>query len=411
MCMRINGRIWLLFYLNIKRMRPLLLIGMLCCLTLGCTTTQHTLLAEEPDVRAYEKRLWLQAEQSEAILEASDIIYEDQALEHYFQQIVEKIAPPDAKKKFTFRIRVIKDPSLNAFAFPNGVIYIHTGLLARLDNEAQLAALLAHEIAHCTQQHSLRVIKWPENPSTTLASLRPELTRYGQVGNFLALFDETNAMAAVSGYYQSLETEADSEGLELISKAGYEPTEALRLFEHLEHELGAENINDNFPLDTNLWLNKRIENCKNFLNNLKYDHSKKIKNQLIFLKKIKQVIMDNAFLDLKAGRYRTAQGGAEKYLMIAKDDPALYFLLGEIARQKGGKEANRTAKTFYEKAISMDPSYPDPHKAIGLIYYKERQWALAKRSFESLLSLSPYLPDRSYINTYLKECNDKESEP
>jgi len=392
-------------------MRPLLLIGMLCCLTLGCTTTQHTLLAEEPDVRAYEKRLWLQAEQSEAILEASDIIYEDQALEHYFQQIVEKIAPPDAKKKFTFRIRVIKDPSLNAFAFPNGVIYIHTGLLARLDNEAQLAALLAHEIAHCTQQHSLRVIKWPENPSTTLASLRQELTRYGQVGNFLALFDETNAMAAVSGYYQSLETEADSVGLELISKAGYEPTEALRLFEHLEQELGAENINDNFPLDTNLWLNKRIENCKNFLNNLKYDHSKKIKNQLIFLKKIKQVIMDNAFLDLKAGRYRTAQGGAEKYLMIAKDDPALYFLLGEIARQRGGKEANRTAKTFYEKAISMDPSYPDPHKAIGLIYYKERQWALAKRSFESLLSLSPYLPDRSYINTYLKECNDKESEP
>ena len=120
-------------------------------------------LTKEPSVDAQEKRLWLQAEQEQALLEASGIIYENQKLDHYLQQIIAKIAPPDAKKKLTFRVRVITDPFLNAFAFPNGVIYIHTGLLARLDNEAQLAALLAHEVSHCTQQHSLRAIKGPEN--------------------------------------------------------------------------------------------------------------------------------------------------------------------------------------------------------------------------------------------------------
>ena len=57
---------------------------------------------------------------------------------------------------FDVKIVVIKDPYLNAFAFPNGVIYIHTGMLARMDNEAQLAALLAHEMSHCIHRHTLR---------------------------------------------------------------------------------------------------------------------------------------------------------------------------------------------------------------------------------------------------------------
>lgn len=410
MCMRVNES-RLLSYFNTKRIRSLLLIGVLCCFTAGCTKVHRSPLTEEPGVDVHEKKLWLQAEQGQAILEASGVIYEDHELEQYFQQIVAKIVPPDANKKFIFKIKVITDPFLNAFAFPNGVIYIHMGLLARLDNEAQLAALLAHEISHCTQQHSLRAIKGSENPSITLASLNQALTMYDRVGKLLALFDATDSRTAIFGYYQSLETEADMLGLELISRAGYEPTEALRLFEHLNHELTTENIKETVPFNTNLQLNKRIENCKTFLNNMKYDKNKTIKNRMIFLEKIKQVVMDNAVLDLKAGRFRAAQRGAEKYMMIAKDDPALYFLLGEIVRQKGGEEVNREAKAFYEKAISTDPSYPDSHKAIGLIYYKEGQWVLAKRSFESFLALSPHLPDRSYINTYLKECKDKGAGP
>ena len=52
------------------------------------------------------------------------------------------------------RVRIVDSPSLNAFALPNGSIYINTGMLTRLDNEAQLATVLAHEGVHFTHKHS-----------------------------------------------------------------------------------------------------------------------------------------------------------------------------------------------------------------------------------------------------------------
>ncbi|NNG07634.1 MAG: tetratricopeptide repeat protein, partial [Desulfobacteraceae bacterium] len=103
--------------------------------------------------------------------------------------------------------------------------------------------------------------------------------------------------------------------------------------------------------------------------------------------------------------------GAEKYLTIRKDDPKAYFLVGEILRQRGEADGGIRAKDFYEKAISLDPSYPDPHKAIGLIYFKEGEWMLAKRSFESSLALSPRMQDRAYIQGYLQKCDKKGIDP
>src|SRR2546426_7325972 len=50
----------------------------------------------------------------------------------------------------------MSDPTLNAFAMPNGRIYVHSGLLSRLDNEAQLATILGHEMTHVTSRHALR---------------------------------------------------------------------------------------------------------------------------------------------------------------------------------------------------------------------------------------------------------------
>ena len=119
---------------------------------------------------------------------------------------------------------------------------------------------------------------------------------------------------------------------------------------------------------------------------------------------MKKVILDNTSLDLKAGRYDSARRGAERVLKTAQGDARAYFLLGEIFRQRGVVADYGKAKAFYEKAISIDPKYPDPHEAIGLIYYKEGEWVLARQFFESCLALSPHLPEKAYIEGYLKKC-------
>ncbi len=65
------------------------------------------------------------------------------------------------------KVKVVKDPFLNAFALPDGSIYFHTGLLARMENEAQLATVLGHEIAHFINRDSARQLRHRESRQTT----------------------------------------------------------------------------------------------------------------------------------------------------------------------------------------------------------------------------------------------------
>jgi len=394
-----------------NKIRYSLLSLIICFLAASCSTTPPPSLEGDLNVAEDERRLWQRAAEEQALLEGSGIIYRDPVLEDYLHQIAEKLQPLEVREKYNFRIRLLTDPYLNAFAFPNGVIYLHTGILSRLDNEAQLAALLAHEMTHCTHRHALRALSGLKNQNNLILSLKQTVARIASTGDLLNLFGTTASMAAINGYAQHFETEADVVGLQLMAKAGYDPGEALRLFEHLDQELEAENLKEPFFFATHPQLQKRIENCKEFLDKLKQPESPGIKNKKVFLDRIHQVLLYNAFLDLKAGRFRAAHRGAEKYLTLRKNDPKAYFLVGEILRQRGEAEDDMRAKDFYEKAIALDPSYPDPYKAIGLIYFKEGDWTLAKRSFESSLALSPHMQDRAYIQGYLQECNNREIVP
>ena len=94
---------------------------------------------------------------------------------------------------------------------------------------------------------------------------------------------------------------------------------------------------------------------------------------------------------------------------MAKDDTAAYYLMGEIFRQRGQEGDAEMALSYYNRAIAIDLSYSEPHKAIGLIHYKKGDKALARRFFESCLLLAPDAPDRAYIQGYIKQCaNDGE---
>lgn len=385
-------------------MRYILLILMLC-FAAACSTPANLPLATDNSGIDDEKRLWQRSEDEQKVLTQSGLIYIDDQLDDYLNQVARKLQPPEILEHIPFRIMVIKSPYLNAFAFPNGVIYIHTGILARMDNEAQLAALLGHEMTHCTHRHALKTLRHFKSKSDFLAGVQGSLIQFSGIGNVVNQLGSLGSKAAVSGYRRDLETEADLVGLQLMAKAGYDPNEALRLFEHLKRELEEENMQEPFFFGCHPRLQERVENCENFLKTRYQKEETGIKNKGVFLTKLHKVILDNAWLDLKAGRFHSAQRGAEKYLKIEPNDAGVYYLLGEVFRQRAKADDMHKAKAYYEKAIFLDPFYPDPHKAIGLIYYKDGEKKLAKKSFGQCLSLSPHRADKAYIVGYLKKCN------
>jgi len=115
----------------------------------------------EPD----ERQLWSDAEKEEEKLAKLGKTYDDPLLEDYLGGVAAKLVPQEAQQAGapTPRIAVFRDPTLNAFAMPNGKVYIHTGLLSRVENEAQLSTILSRELTHVTNRHALSFTRDAQN--------------------------------------------------------------------------------------------------------------------------------------------------------------------------------------------------------------------------------------------------------
>jgi predicted Zn-dependent protease len=376
-------------------MKYLALIMVVWCLVAGCATPRPIPVTRPLTADEEEQTIWRRAQEELDAINDSGILYQDVEIENYLNRIAAKLHANSISPDFSFQIKVIKDPSLNAFAFPNGVIYIHTGILARMDNEAQLAALLAHEIVHCTHRHSLRTLRSIKNRTQANNARGRELAQ---------LLGMTGSITSTSGYTRELETEADRVGLDLAVKANYDPREILNLFELLKQEIELEGIEEPYFFGTHPNVRQRIENVNNWLTEKYRGKITGIKNTDVFQSKISRLVLDNARLDLRQGRFFVAQKAVEKFLAIKQEDARAYFLLGEVFRQRDRQDDAAAAIKNYEKSISLNPSFPEPHKAMGLIHYKDGEKRLAKKYFESCLLLSPETIDRAYIQGYLKLC-------
>jgi predicted Zn-dependent protease len=375
-----------------------------CCLAAGCATLRPVAVTEAMMSSEDEQMLWRRAQEEQNAINGSGVLYPDAELENYLNLIVKKLQVNSTSPDISFQIKVVKDPNLNAFAFPNGVIYVHTGILARMDNEAQLAALLAHEMIHCTHRHTLRVLRSIKDRPAYFDAVRKTLAKMVMTRGLAQFLGITGSMAAISGYTRELETEADRVGLDLMVKANYDPREALKLFEHLRQEIEIEGFEEPYFFGTHPNVHQRIENVNNWLVAKYRGKGTGLKNTKTFQSRISRLILDNARLDLRQGRFYIAQRTVKKYLTTKPEDARAYYLLGEIFRQRDRQNDTSAALKNFEKAISLNPSFAEPHKAMGLIHYKDGEKRLAKKHFDACLLLSPDTADKAYIQGYLKLC-------
>ena len=145
-------------------------------------------------------------------------VYDDYNLQQYVQQIGEKLARVSERANLEWKFTVLDTDDVNAFATPGGFVYISRGILHYLANEAQLAAVLGHEIGHITARHAVQ----RQSQSTIAGVLSAAAVIFtGQP----ALGELTNIAGAaiISGYGRDAELEADSLGARYLAKTGYKP--------------------------------------------------------------------------------------------------------------------------------------------------------------------------------------------
>ena len=145
-----------------------LLVTLAACATAPVTDVQP---GTRPALETDEAGLWQMVERDEFRLSTSNEVIRDPDLQNYLQGVLCRVTPHYCND---VRIYVLPSPMLNAWMMPNGTMALYTGLLLRLENEAQLAAIIGHEVAHYTRRHSLqRYRAWRANAGTlqTVASI------------------------------------------------------------------------------------------------------------------------------------------------------------------------------------------------------------------------------------------------
>lgn len=166
----------------------------------------------------------------------------------YLTMLGQKLARSKYAGNFPFRFSLVVDKTINAFALPGGPVYVHTGLIAAADNEAQLAGVLAHEMSHVALRHSTHqlseanLIRIPLLLAGALAgnSILGQLTQLG-----LGL----GANSVLLKFSRSAESDADYNGALIMADAGYNPIEMARFFEKLEAKGGRESLLTQFVSD------------------------------------------------------------------------------------------------------------------------------------------------------------------
>ena len=386
-------------------MKKLLLIFLIfilnsCQIPLGGAKDVKNIEPEErPNIESIEAGLWMQMDNYEEKLKTSGSRLKDKNLDKYLKDILCNLT----EYRQDIRVYVQDIPYFNAFMAPNGMMVVWTGLLLRVGNEAQLAAVIGHEAGHYIRRHSLKAWLDAKTRTDLMAIVSIGLAVGGVPGGG-DIFNISQLLQAgiMAKHSRDNEREADEIGLDSLIKAGYDPDEAPKIWENIlkEMELGEnknppaffashpnpkeriKNLKEQTKKYSDIKRNHNKENLKNIIS----PHTKNwIKNEIRTNNKIEQTsfIFSN-FFDNK------------------EDSHLLKFYQGEIYRLKKEEKNNEKAIELYKESIEENDNFPDVYRELGLLLLKEEKKDEARKNLEKYVTLAPNAKDVEIVKSYIK---------
>jgi len=366
----------------------------------------------------HTESLMAQARAMERRFRNQNLLWEDRDLEGYLDEILDKLVTPEEQRRYNLRVRIIRSNAFDAFAAPDGAIYVCIGLLARVANEAQLAAILAHELGHIVKNHTEKnlqmlkeaaldevrgALKTQKAKAVPAKSPRPKFTpmtrskarpRSAASGTPAASTQEpapaprrpssgfssdmmfrsmTGALrAAVDGYRQELENEADSVAKARMAAAGYPP----------------------------------IENFRQFIQEIADSHYAGTTGDDIekgyFDIKLRSIALNAAVANHASGRHGWTEIQLDRLLSIDECDPSALLIRGDMERLMSPRST--AWAEWYEKALACDPNDLAVLRATGFAYHAIGNKAKARKYLSKYSELAGDAPDIEMAREALRQC-------
>jgi predicted Zn-dependent protease len=350
------------------------------------------------------------AQENARKFEDENEVWDDPLLEAYLTDMLQRLVAVAEPKPFAYRVRVVADSEVNAFTFGGGIIYFHAGLIARMENEAQLASVMAHELVHVTHRHIPAGI---ERTNTTqllgdvaIIGATAVGARSGALGTALDKTYEYTMNAMVNGHGRSQEAEADEVGMALMVEAGYDPREAAGAFEQLLQEFGDQAPVANFFYGNHPTLDARIERSRQLVASKYADRlaaEPLAVNSEEFKRRTREVVVLTGMLDYEGKRFNTSRAMFEKAAAVWDGDPVPPYYLGRIAMETGGPAEVPQAVAYFESAIAADAAFAPAYRELGTAHYRNGDNQGALVAYQRYLELDPKAEDAERIAASIAE--------
>ncbi|GAB6072116.1 M48 family metalloprotease [Venenivibrio stagnispumantis] len=403
-------------------MKKLILLILLPFILISCAEVQDpltgkktfTLLPEQEEIAIGQKVVPQAIEENEGQ-------YPDEEVRKYISNLGWKIATV-TPRKLDYKFYIVNSNELNAFALPGGFIFINKGLVEKLNNESELAGVIAHELGHVNARHHAKFLEKQYGINILLNILSISISN-SQYYNVVMNLASISANLLTLKFSRDQESEADALGVRFSYQAGYDPNglvETFYIFKELEKSSPPEWLLTHPLPDT------RIQNVKNLIatypkraflkkdsQEFQYIKSKILKQNKSFelinqaknditqknfdlaLRKINEAISIypqnslaytyRAYIYLVKKDYNNALNDSYKAINIDN----LYFrpkLFAGIALTRLNK--NEEAINILNQAISLIPDNPDSYYYLGLNYEATRRYQKAAQSYNMALKLT-----------------------
>jgi predicted Zn-dependent protease len=354
-----------------------------------------------PDMKSDEAGLWMQVDKAEDAIKTAPSLVRDEKLNAYVSQLVCRLAGEYCP---SIRVYVVQVPSFNASMAPNGMMLVHTGLLMRTENEAQLAFVLGHEITHYLHRHSLQ--RWRQLINTRGFLSFFTLAAVGAGAPGLIDVASTIGVAGIYSNSREHERDADATGFTRVTEAGYAPGEAPAIWRHVASEDKANPRNIDRPA---MWLSthpapeERIANMEKQAGEAQARRSDWVRNEDPFR------AATDAFLnrwvedDLALGRNDES---AELFRRLSATMPSrgIYrYGLGEAYRKRNKGTDAAAAMAAYRGALECADAPASAWRGLGLVAMKAGDKAAAREAFSKYRLAAPEAGDKAMIDFYLSQ--------
>lgn len=379
--------------------------------------------------------------------EKEGAVFHEAALDAYLNRVGSAVVADKKFENVEWKFRALRDPVPNAFAMPNGSIYVNTGLLALLDDENQLAAVLAHEVMHVSHRHtylqnrSLRKKVLTVNILNTIANWNPIAGGAGLAISLIANISPLLLLLSVVGYSRDQEKEADLEGLRAATAAGFAPEGMSNSFKAMQRDIEGEQLNTFYSDHPKLQdrINYTGSSIAGDTKKLSEEEAKTAKADYLALMEL--VDRHNVDLAINEGRFRSAVFISQKLVDLHQDSSENVFYLAESYRTLGPRNAELTDKqltsgakkkaaktrskrtleeqdaellgtpagqeawkansekseTLFIRALELDRFNARAHRGLGMLYEKLNRKEDAASEYAKYLELAPGAIDNERI--------------